>query len=186
MGSLLSGALSAVTGALGGIWGYVAAGALSAIVAGAGVGWTVHRLDQATIAQIQLADSQAALAATQKAAALQKAQDDISLKAAVADAQSQAKIVTQTVTVTKEIPAHVSDASHCITYGLVRVLNAAATGADPDAVPASPGQSDDACAPVSWRDFAGDIVADYEAGRQNAQQLDDLEDWVRAQAKAAP
>ncbi|MDE2020675.1 MAG: hypothetical protein KGJ13_10100, partial [Patescibacteria group bacterium] len=67
----------------------------------------------------------------------------------------------------------------CITYGLVRVLNGAALSPGSDASPTSAGQSDDACAPVTWRSFAADVADDYVTSRENSAQLNALEKSVR-------
>ena len=92
------------------------------------------------------------------------------------------KVVTVTKTITKEIPAHVppDSACHTPTYGLVRVLNAAATGASLGDQPAPAGQSDDACAPISWDQFAEALANDYGIGRQNNEQMNALQASVRA------
>lgn len=181
MGSIIS----LVTGALGGVWGYVAALVIGAVLSGSGVGYIVHRMDAATIASIKLADADAVIDATKQVAKLQQAQDSIALDAAVKEAQAQQKIVTQTVTVTKEITKHVTDTVPCVPYGAVRLLNDAATGSNTANAPTPPGQSDGACAPVPWRDFVSDIISDYGIGRQNAEQLNALETNVTNLVKAA-
>lgn len=120
---------------------------------------------------------------TKAAMADQSARDKITSASASADAIAQPQIITRYQTITKEIPAHVSDNAHCITYGLVRLLNSAA-GPAAYPVPDSASKSDDACAPVTWREFAADITSDYEAKAGNDQQLTDLQGWVSAQEGA--
>ena len=66
----------------------------------------------------------------------------------------------------------------------MRVLNRAA-GAGAYPVPDAASKPDDACAPVSWREFASDISADYQAKAQNDQQLTDLQGWIMAQVATA-
>ena len=168
-----------------GPWGYVIAAGFAAMVAGAGTGWTVHKVDHDAYVSLQLQDQRAQTAAVEKAKIIQSAQDTIVLASAVHEAQAQQKIVTETVTVTKEIPVHVSDRSNCITYGLVRVLDAAAAGTSVPAVGLAPGQPDDTCAPISWSAFAAEIADDYGSGRGNAEQLNALEDVVKKQAATA-
>jgi len=181
MGSIIS----LFTSALGGVWGYIAALAIGAALAGSGVGYVVHRMDEATIAKIELAGSLAAVKAEKAFAAAQKSEDDVNLAAAVAEAQAQQKIVTQTVTVKQEITKHVTDTVPCVPYGAIRLLNDAATGSDTADAATPPAQSDGACAPVSWRDFVSDIISDYGIGRQNAEQLNALEANVTDLVKAA-
>jgi hypothetical protein len=174
-----------LAGAFSGVWGYAAAAAFAAIVAGTGVGWTVHRIDQAAYAVLQLADAKAKNDAMAALARTDQREAKANLDAAVAEAQAQQKIVTETVTVTKEIAQHVPIATPCIPFGLVRVLDDAATGSNTANAPTPAGQSDDACAPLSWRAFASELSDDYGAGRANAEQLNALEADVRALAAAA-
>lgn len=173
-----------LTSLASGIWGYVAAAVVSASIAAFGAYEVTAAFKDRTINQLELADAQFAQKAEQQAAADQKARDQITLDAAVKDAKAQPEIVTHYETITKEIPAHVSDTAHCITFGLVRVLNSAA-GPAAFAVPDAAGEPDDACAPISWREFAGDLTADYQAKTQNDQQLTDLQGWVADQASAS-
>lgn len=181
----MSSIISLFTGALGGVWGYLIALVIGAVLSGSGVGYVVHRMDAATIVSIKLADANMALDATRQVAAMQKAQDSIAIDAAVKEAQAQQKIVTHTVTLTKEITKHVTDTVPCVPYGAVRLLNDAATGSHTADAATSPAQSDDACAPVPWRDFVSDIIDDYGIGRQNAEQLNALESSITDLVKAA-
>lgn len=128
-------------------------------------------------------DAKAYAKGVKLAAADQKKRDDITLAAAVKDARAQPIIVDHYHTITKEIPAHVSDNAHCITYGLVRLLNDAA-GPEAYPVPDAASEPDDTCAPVTWREFASDLTADYQAKAQNDQQLTDLQGWARDQEAA--
>lgn len=168
---------------LGGIWGYVIAGV---VCAGAAV-WATHAIDagrynalETKFTQYQLDATKAQAAAVAEASSRQHAQDQVALSAAVAEATAQQKIVVHTVTLTKDIPAHVPDTAACIPLGLIRLLNAAASGGSVSASPLAPGESDDSCAAVSWRSLAADISDDYETGRSNAEQLNALEDAARA------
>jgi hypothetical protein len=65
------------------------------------------------------------------------------------------------------------------------VLDAAATGRDPAELPLGAGQFDESCAPVAASDLARRIAENYGAARQNAEQLNALEAWVRAEEAAA-
>lgn len=127
----------------------------------------------------------AAAVSTAKAIALAKddqaKRDKITLDSAVKEAQAQHIIETRTVTLTKEIPVHVKELTACVPLGLVRVLDAAAIpGTDPNAN--APGQPDDSCAGISWRAFAADLIDDYGIGQSNAEQLNALIAWNKAQA----
>ena len=143
--------------------------------------WGMHYIDSVRYEKLVARDAAAQAQAIHDVAVQLHNADQVTLEKAVADAQAQVKIVTRYQTITKEIPVHVSDSAHCITYGLVRVLNAAA-GPGAYAVPDAASQPDDTCAPVTWRSFADDLTADYGAKAANDQQLSDLQAWVTAQA----
>ncbi len=157
--------------------------ALAALVAAAAIFasgfYVAHRMDASTLATLKLGYAQAQDKAVTDAAAIQARQDASAESDALAEAQAQQKIVVRTITLKEKVPVYVQDNAHCITFGLVRVLNAAAFGRDPAAQPPAAGQPDDACAPVSWRTFAADLADDYGTGRANAEQLNALEASVR-------
>jgi hypothetical protein len=187
MGSLISGALSAVTGALSGVWGYVAAAGIAAILAASGAWYVVHRMDESTIADMKTADAVAGQNALKAALAKQRQIDAKNQDAAYAEALAQQKIVTQTVTITKEIPTYVHDAISCPgpTVGLARVLRAAALGVEPSSLDAPVGQSSDACSDVTPSEVAGWFKDYAAASRANAEQLDALIASVKANAAIA-
>jgi hypothetical protein len=157
--------------------GYLIGGALVALLAGAGTGYVVHKMDSATIAQMKLDDANAEKVALNKALSEQQAIDQSNQEAAVKEASAQTKIITQTQTITKTVTLHVHDKILCpggITFGIVRVLYAAENGLDPATVPLASGQSDDSCAAYEPSQFTSDIAADFGAARANAEQLNSL------------
>jgi len=161
-----------------------------AIVAGAGV-YTGYRWERSAYEALVAADAKAQTKAVQVAAAKQLKIDAGNQAAAVKAAQAQQRIVTQTVTVTKEIPTYVHDTIACpgLSVGLARVLRAAASGDDPTSLQLAPGQSDDACSDVTPSEVAGWFAAYAQAARANTQQLTDLIAAVKANdavASAAP
>lgn len=190
MGSIIS----LFTSALGGIWGYVAALGIGAVVAGAGVGWTVHKIDHDAYVSLQLADQKAETKAITEAAQIVRAKDQVALDHAVTEATAQQKIVTVTNTITREIHDHVTAtqdqeaaaASHagCVTYGFVRLLYAAERGLDPAGLGLPAGQSDDACTAYGLSDLAAAIASDFGIARENAEQLNALEAAVTDLNKA--
>lgn len=137
---------------------------------------TDHRWQKKWDAHVA-ADKAAVDAVVAQAVAKEKEQARRDTAAAVAQAQAQEKINRRTAAIVKRIPVYVTpkqDTSGCVTYGLVRVLDAAALGADPADLELPAGKSDDACAPVSWADLAASVVDNYGTGHQNAAQLDAL------------
>lgn len=126
---------------------------------------------------VQRAAAEAKAAVIAEAKAQQKAQDDITLASAMANAEAQTKIITLTNDIIKEVPRYVTvtqDARTCVTYGLVRVLDAAATGRNPADLQLPSGVTDDACAPITASALAAGIADNFGIARQNAAQLDTL------------
>lgn len=127
------------------------------------------------------ADKVAVAKAAEDARKTEKASARVVVPIASHAAAEDQKIVTRTITLIKEVPRYVTpaqDARSCITYGLVRVLDAAALGTRPAELPLPAGQSDDACAPVASSALASSVAANYGVALQNSTQLDALIDSV--------
>src|SRR4051812_21974039 len=86
--------------------------------------WMTHRMDAAALEKIRSNYVEAQARALQGALDENKRLAEIAQAAAVSAASAQEKIQTRTVTLTREIPRYVTDTSSCITYGLIRVLDA--------------------------------------------------------------
>ncbi len=136
---------------------------------------------QGKIATIEAGFAKAETKAAEQARALQKAEDAVSLAAAVSEASAQQKIVTVTNTIVREVPSHVPANTKCpVTVGFVRVLNSTIVqGTGSPGFTFAPGQPDDACAPVDPRTLAINIVGNYAAALANAEQLTALQKWVQ-------
>ncbi len=143
-----------------------------------------YRFELSAYDALALSQAKAVEQAQQEAANTQKAVDTIHETAAVREATAQQHILVQTNTITKEVDRYVPSTVACIPVGLVRVLNGAASGVEPSRVIVAAGQPDDACAPISWRSLANDLADDYGSARANAEQLNALEDDVRASTTA--
>lgn len=182
--------LSWITSALGGVWGYVAALAIGAVVAGGGVWYVTHTIDDDKYVKLQLADQKVQTDAVTLAKNIQAAQDKTVLNAAVAEAKAQDALDLKFVDISRKVPVYVNqiqEAKSCITIGLYRVLAGASGAADPDSLQLAPGQSNDDCADVTeasvayW--FTGSGTDDDKgfgvAAFKNAEQLNGLEDTIR-------
>lgn len=166
--------LALLTSPLGKIGLYAA---LAAVVLGAGLG-VKHEWDLGQAARVQVKQIVAVSKVQTKAVAAVDAQ--VAPQAAAA----QVKIITQTRTLLKEVPVHVTVRSPCITWGALRLHDAAVLGVDASTLQLSAGQSDDACSDVDPAAFMADVVANYGAARQNAQQLNDLEADIAGRSAA--
>ena len=164
-------------------WVKFAVVALALVGAGSAGAYAGYRWEHSAVLSIELADAQARGKALVIAAENQKAQDTVDMSAALAEAAAQTKIVTQTVTITKEIPRYVTvhqDAIVCVPVGLARIMRASSAGADPAAIELAPGQSDDACSDLTATEVAGWFSDFAGASRANSEQLTALEAWIIA------
>ena len=140
--------------------------------------WTAPESLKAKMGDLIEAENAARLRALQIAAN----QVAITAKAQADEAAAQARIITVTRTITKEIPLVITpaiDRGYPLSVGFVRLWNASALGVDlPDAGYA-PGLANDATAPTPASSFAGTFVASNGNARANAEQLAALQAWVR-------
>lgn len=120
------------------------------------------------------------------AAADQKAIDSAITAAAVADAEGQVRIVTRTTTLKEKVPVYVKDNSTCITVGLIRVLDAAALGVDPETLDLRSGESNESCADISAVTLAQSVNGNYGLCHANAEQLNNLAAAYEALRKQYP
>jgi hypothetical protein len=172
---------------LGGIQTYLIVGASVAVVAGSAGTYAGYRWEAGKVAEIKLADAQAQSRAVQVASDARSRQDAVTLASAVNEAKAQAALQTHVITITKEIPRYVTvhaDAVTCIPLGLVRLLDATVLQADPASLELAPGQSNDACSPVSATQLAASVIANYGTAIANAEQMTALQAWVIENHKA--
>lgn len=153
---------------------------ISAAIAAVLSGAVVHRVtaDHAQVKYDKLATSiqRANTAARAKGVQIATAQTQLSVNTAVAEGQAQERIVYKTRTIIEKVPQYVTVTQDraCVSYGLVRVLDAAAQGRDPAELQLPAGKSDDACSPVKASDLARNVAENYGISRQNSEQLDAL------------
>ncbi len=162
------------TGFLGGIKTYLIVGAVSGAVAFGGGIWLETKIAHGEINAIKLADAKYLNEQIVAVANEQLRQNQIDLNAAISAQKAFDDQHLHFVTITKEIPAHVTphqDAIVCIPVGLARSLRAEADGSDIDALQLAPGQSDDDCSDVTASEVADWFKAYAEAANHNAAQL---------------
>lgn len=158
----------------------------SALLSGLGTWKFTHTYDLAKLEKVELGYKDAAAHATAEAARIQKAQDEAALTATIAANAAQTIIVTQTEIVQTEVVRHVKDTVACPSYGFVRVLDAEVLGRSPDDLPLPAGTTDDTCAPIGFTALAQSIIANYAIARENAEQLNDLENTITAFEAVVP
>lgn len=126
-------------------------------------------------------------AAGKRVAAITVKQTTITDAAAKGEDVAQARIVYRYRVIAGGIPLVVTpavDRDFPLSVGFVRAHDAAASGLDIGQVPGPAGQSDDSAASVKPSDLAAVLAANYKAAKQDAQQLSDLQQWVRDQQAA--
>lgn len=169
------------TGFAGSFVTYLTVGAIAAATSG----YLVHKIDHGKYADLELSYQQAQTKAVSLAKDIQASEDKVALDEAVAEAQAQTQVVTRTRNITKEVQIYVKDTSTCITYGLLRVLDAHALGVDPASLHLATAQPDDACANLKSSDLATIIAGNYDTANANAEQLNRLEKTVDDMATAS-
>lgn len=152
-----------------------------AVVSHASGAYFMAKIKNGQIAEIQLAHEEQRHQAFMEGRARQLKSDAATRTISDDFHVTNVKIIRQTERIKQEIPIYVQDDSTCITWGLVRVLDAAAAGADPDALALEAGTSNETCAGVGWRSLASTIVGNYGKYHEVADQLFHLQDWVDAQ-----
>lgn len=91
-------------------------------------------------------------------------------------------VLTQGATITKEITRVITpevDHRYPLPWGFVRLYNAAALGAIPDAI--ATGGADDASTSIALSDVAASINDNFTACHANAEQLRSVQQWIREQ-----
>ncbi|HUZ33941.1 MAG TPA: hypothetical protein VMV19_17815, partial [Xanthobacteraceae bacterium] len=132
--------------------------------------FVMHKMDNGSYQTLVAAQQHSLVLATQKAAAIQKATDKVSLDAAVAEAKAQQQIIVQHEFTTQEVIKYVPVRTACISYGVVRLLVAAGVGADPSNLNTAAGKPDGACAPVDARAFVASLLDAFYGAKANGEQ----------------
>lgn len=142
-----------------------------------------HRLASAKYSALELSYAQAQAKAVAAAQAKQAQLDAIAAEAATQEARHQEAIASATAAQLREVKRHVKADSHCVSWGLVRVLDAAVYGVNADRLVLPAGKLDDTCAPFNSDELARAVVKNYGTARANADQLNSLIAALRAAHK---
>jgi hypothetical protein len=151
------------------------------------VGWKAPK----SLAQ-QLAELKALQAkADRQARTIQTNQQSASAAISERQVVVQERIRFQTRTIIEKVPIYVTretDQRYPLSNGFVLLHDAAATGADPDALSGAASEPHDAASDVASSQAIGVIAGNYGSCRSDAERLRGLQEWVRAMqaASAAP
>jgi hypothetical protein len=97
---------------------------------------------------------------------------------------NQVRIETRYRTIQQKVPIYVPQAvddSTVVPVGLVRLLDAAAAGQDPDGVSFAAGRSHEAASGVKLSTLSSVVAGNYGVCNATRQQLIDFQSWARAQ-----
>jgi hypothetical protein len=140
-----------------------------------------HKIDADKLDKLKASYAQAEQIATAQAAATQKQIDDQAASAVQAEQVAQTDLSSSLQKELANAPIIHTVASNCVPYGLVRVLDAAASGRLSTSLTLPAGKSDDACSPVTWAALERSVVSNYYTGLANAEQLDALIAYLKKQ-----
>ncbi len=154
-----------------------AVAALFFIALGFSGGWEIQSI---RIADMKAADAAQEALNVKMAALTQGKLDQNAIAAANADAaaaRALAATVRAQVKVVHDYVTKYQDAHNCITYGLLRVYDAAAIGTDAGTLSLPPGVTDDTCSPdVVSSALADGIVRNFGRYRVVAKRFNELQD----------
>jgi hypothetical protein len=147
----------------------------------ASVAYLTHRVDASKYQALELQYAQAQAEAVAAAQAEQKRLDAIATDAAKKEAATQAALTAHVRRQLAEVQKHVKTLGPrgCVTYGLVRVLDAAVHGVIADSLALPAGKSDDACTGIDAATLARSVVDNYGTAKLNAEQLNALIEVTR-------
>lgn len=165
----------------GGIYIYIAL-----FLAGLGMGgYGGYRLEVGNLNALKLADANAMIQAVSQAKISQTASDTISKNLAVNLAKQTQQLQDQQKVTVIEIPKYVTlkqDATSCITYGLIRVLNATILQSSPDSIPLPSGKSNDSCTKINSSSLAESITDNYTQAEIAISEDTAWRNWYKQQA----
>jgi len=167
--------------------GIVGAGCLAAgMLTGGLLGW---RLQDARAEKIQAAWDRDRAEKAGEAFRRLRASTEATAEVGTRVAEAQVRVETRTRTLKQKVtvyvpsiaPAGVIRAGDRVPVGALVLLDAAARGDDPDGLSVTAGQSYDLASDVHFAQLVDNYIDNLGRGRQNAEQLDGLQDWVRRQ-----
>lgn len=163
---------------MAGHWIIIGAVVGALAVGTAGGTYVTYKVMDDKLARIELADANTKADAIKIAGLQQKLSDAASQQAAVDHAKADQAIADKGKEIVRNVPVYVTklqDAHNCVTWGLVRVHDAAALGySDPSTLALPPGVTNDTCSPFMSSQLASRIAVNYTSALRNAKQLDDL------------
>lgn len=173
--AVAGGAVKTATTFATGHWLIIGAVAAAFIAGSSITGYVTYKVMHDTITEMKLADQKALTDAVTIKGLMQHDADTAGQEAAVTLAKQQQALEDQGKQTIVRIPTYVTklqDAHNCVTWGLVRVHDAAALGIDPSALNLPPGVTNDTCSPFVSSQLAERITLNYTAALHDANQLD--------------
>lgn len=140
----------------------------------ASTAYVTHRVDNAAYEKLELSYQKASQKAVEAALAQQQLEDQLKIAQASEAASHQQAITKQTQDKLDEVTKVLANAkSHCITNGIIQLLNASIS--DPtEKLPTASRQPSDACTTTSNDTILRTLIRNNGIALSNAKQLNDL------------
>jgi len=188
--ALLKTAWSAASGALGGVWGYVAAGVVSAALAGYASYAVTAAFKDNTIKDMTIAQQAAVVKAYKKGWVIRDKQQEETRKADLDNAYQQGKLAGNTKEILRYVTKYVTvqDDARCkLPVGFERVLDAAGLGVPVDELPNRSSEPDSAGSSLSLSDATA-LLADNlgTCAGLRARIVNARDDWAAQETVAKP
>lgn len=162
-------------------------GAISGLLAAGGAAYFTYEYMSGQEAKLKLGYAAAQTQAVKDALNTRIAQDHISQKIAVADAEREGELKAKTVEIVRNVPVYITkeiDRAFPLPCGWIRLHDSAASGLAPSEVSLPAGKSDaDAC-PITASFAATIIVENYGKYDILAARYMDLRQWVIDEERA--
>lgn len=154
--------------------------ALGVAIIAAASAIVTHKIDSAELLKVETQYQAAQIAAVEAARVEQAVLDKAASDADAAEMATQKQLLAQMQTRLGQVAKHVpAGAGNCITWGLIRVIDASALGVDPDSLSLPAGKTDASCASRKASDLAGNIVSNYGVDQSNAERLTALQAYLK-------
>lgn len=155
---------------------YILLGGLAFTIAS--TAFVTHKVDNSRYLALELSYKEAETKAIQQALDRQKAQEQKALIAAKEETIKQREILSSTKARLDKLQNYVKN-SKCITYGLLRVVNAAAKQTAPESFQLPRNKTDFDCSSVSSVELSKSIITNYGTANRNSEQLNALISYLQ-------
>ena len=143
-------------------------------------GHFVHQVDLAKLEKVELQYKQAEADAQAAAKAEQAQLDKAAHDADAAELAQQKAMLADAQTRLSQVSKHVATGrAACITWGMIREIDASLLGVDSDTLPMPAAKTDASCASRDAIDFITSIVGNFEIAQRNVEHGQALQKYLQ-------